>query len=138
MLKHKLLIVEDSEDERILLGRSFDKTPDCEVITSLPDALGAIDYLSGAGAFADRDRFPFPDVVVMDCNMPRMSALEFLQWFHEKAFEGVIVIVMSNLFQDGQSDTMIARGAKLCLVKSEAAETAKSIMGFLGGLPGRT
>ncbi len=35
-------------------------------------------YLSGAGKFADRARFPYPAVMITDLKMPQMGGLELL------------------------------------------------------------
>src|SRR5438046_8860105 len=77
---YKLLIVDDSEDERILLAMSFQRIPSCEVVAFLPGGQAAIDYLSGINAYDDRRRFPLPDVLLLDFRMPCVTALDVLGW----------------------------------------------------------
>src|SRR5690349_8962654 len=44
------------------------------------DGQQAIDYLQGAGKFADRVTFPFPCLVLMDLKLPYVMGLDVLRW----------------------------------------------------------
>jgi CheY-like chemotaxis protein len=131
--KFKLVIVDDSEDERILLRRSLRHCPRCEVIASLPDGQAAIDYLSGANEYADRQRYPLPDVLLLDLKMPRLNGLEVLEWLKQQAFP-VQTIVLSNSFGEGDVEKSLRMGARHCLEKHEPSEDAKTIEGFLNSM----
>ena len=127
---YKLLIVDDSEDERILLAMSFRRIPSCEVIASLPNGQAAIDYFEGTNGYEDRDRFPLPDVMLLDFRMPCVSALDVLAWLQTRAFSNLRVIVLSHSFHEQDMLMSLALGAHLCLAKREPAEDAWSIAAF--------
>src|SRR3954464_4141460 len=77
----KLLIVDDSEDDRFFLERELKKAlPRCSIVGIVYDGEAAIDYLSGARRFADRSIFPLPDVIVLDLKMPRVNGYDVLRW----------------------------------------------------------
>jgi len=38
----------------------------------------AMEYFKGVGRFADRRRFPMPNLVLLDSNMPKVTGFEFL------------------------------------------------------------
>lgn len=75
-----ILLVEDSPDDATLIQRAFRKTNLMNPVRLVQDGEEAIDYLSGAGAFADRDRFPLPVRLLLDIQLPRKTGLEVLEW----------------------------------------------------------
>ncbi len=48
------------------------------------DGQEAIDYLSGAGAFADRTAHPIPAVIFLDLKLPIKSGHEVLAWIRQQ------------------------------------------------------
>ena len=40
----------------------------------------AIRYLKGEDTYADRSRFPFPNLVLLDLDMPKLTGFEVLSW----------------------------------------------------------
>jgi len=127
---YKLLIVDDSEDERILLAMSLRRFPSCEIVASLPGGQAAIDYFSGINGFGDRHRFPLPDVMLLDFRMPCVSAPDVLAWLRTRAFPELRVIVLSHSFHEQDMQISLTLGANLCLAKSEPIEDARAIATF--------
>ena len=132
--KIKVLIVDDSEDEAMLLKRSLRKSDCCEVIALLPDGQAALDYLLGTSRYADREQFPLPDVLLLDFKLPRMNGLEVLAWVRERN-PGLHVIMLSNSFSPDSLAHCLQMGARHCLEKAEPAQDARRIEGFLKSLP---
>jgi len=128
--RHKLLIVDDSDDERMLLAMSLRHIPSCEVVASLPSGQSAIDYLSGLNGYEDRRRFPLPDVLLLDFRMPCVTGLDVLAWLKTRAFPNLRVIVLSHSFRDDDIQTTLNSGARLCLSKRELTQDARAIANF--------
>lgn len=56
-------------------------------------------YLEGKGEYADRTKYPLPDVILLDLKMPRISGFEFLEWLRRKApgeLHLIPVVVLSS------------------------------------------
>lgn len=75
-----VLLVDDDESFRWLVGYAFRKSGIQAVLESVGDGEDAIKYLSGAEPFSDQTRFPRPAVVLLDLKMPRVSGWEVLKW----------------------------------------------------------
>jgi CheY-like chemotaxis protein len=48
----------------------------------------AVAYLEGAGAYADREHYPFPGALFLDLKLPGASGLEVLQWLQARPHLG--------------------------------------------------
>jgi CheY-like chemotaxis protein len=92
-----VLLVEDSAEDAFFVRRALRKSEFNGEIRHVTDGQQAIDYLSGASGFTDRSRFPFPDVVLTDLKMPRVTGFELLQWIREdKRFQNLPVAVLTS------------------------------------------
>src|SRR5436190_5703740 len=78
-----VLIVDDDDCYEILLPRILRNAQRRASVQFVHDGEEARRYLSGDGEYSDRDRFPFPTVVLLDLNMPRVNGFELLEWKRE-------------------------------------------------------
>lgn len=85
------------------------------------DGVAAIDYLSGVGAFADRELFPFPALMLLDLKMPRKTGFEVLEWLRQNP---VLKWLPTIVFTASDSNKDIQRafelGANSLIVKPTA------------------
>jgi CheY-like chemotaxis protein len=75
-----VLLVEDNEDDVVLFEWALKKAGLSNPVYVVGDVASAKEYLNGDGAFADRDKHPFPSVLVVDLKLPDESGLDFLRW----------------------------------------------------------
>jgi CheY-like chemotaxis protein len=75
----KVMVVEDSDDYTLLLSRALNHSRRFQIVWRAKDGQEAIAYLTGAGKFSDRQRFPFPEAVLLDIQLPIKSGFEVLQ-----------------------------------------------------------
>src|SRR5437868_5650076 len=68
-----ILVADDSADDQFLITRAMKKAGAACVMYTVDDGAEAISYLSGMGQYADRGRFPFPDLLLLDLKMPRLG-----------------------------------------------------------------
>jgi CheY-like chemotaxis protein len=70
-----LLLVEDNEDDVFLMKRALKGANVINPLFVAEDGQEALDYLAGAGKFADRDSYPLPAVVFLVFSRPYISGV---------------------------------------------------------------
>jgi CheY-like chemotaxis protein len=80
-----VLLVEDSEDDIYVMKMACQRTGIPHQLQIVTDGAMAVDYLSGAGQYADRSTHPFPNVVFLDIKMPKLDGHEVLKWIRSQA-----------------------------------------------------
>ena len=79
MDKKSILLVEDNPDDEILTVRALKKNNILNDIIVVRDGAEALDYLFGAGSYADRDMTVMPQLILMDLKLPKIDGLEVLR-----------------------------------------------------------
>lgn len=74
-----ILYADDDEDAHFLLKRAFTKAGSRGTLLQVKDGSDVIEYLKGQGEFADRTKFPLPDLLLLDLDMP-LSGLDVLAY----------------------------------------------------------
>jgi CheY-like chemotaxis protein len=101
MARCNVLLVDDSEDDVFLLKRALAPHSSLQVVGWAEDGKAAIDYLSGAGQYADRKQYPWPDLIVLDLKMPGRDGYDVLKWMQGKSPRPwVAVFTASDLEED--------------------------------------
>jgi CheY-like chemotaxis protein len=111
-----LLLVEDSEDDVLLLQRALQRYPGITLVARAEDGDVAIAYLSGSGEYADREKHPLPDLMVLDLMMPRRNGLEVLEWMRQMKRRPRVVVFTSSVL-DRDKEQAMALGADLFQTK---------------------
>ncbi|TMH45357.1 MAG: response regulator [Betaproteobacteria bacterium] len=115
---HCILLVEDSADDVKLLKRAMRKAAVSCPVHIVADGDKAIEYLDGAGAYADRHAFPLPTLVLLDLKLPRRSGFEVLEYLRAHAMlKKTIVVVLTGSSESRDIANAYTRGANSYLVK---------------------
>ena len=90
------LVLEDDANDALLIRRAFTNAA-CRAFVCR-NTSEARAYLLGAGMYADRERYPFPDMFVSDVNLGAgESGLSFLEWVRSREdLKDIPVIVLSG------------------------------------------
>jgi CheY-like chemotaxis protein len=117
--KTTFLLVEDDPKDVYLVKNAFDRVGHCR-LKAVTDGQEAIDYLTGIGKFADRRKFPLPQVLLLDMKMPRVNGLEFLRWLRHdspNSLHLLPVVVMSSSNEPKDVEAAYELGVNSYLLK---------------------
>lgn len=118
-----ILLVEDNEDDVFLMKRALDQAEVRNPLQVVDTGQAAIDYLEGAGPYADRDRFPLPVVVFLDLKLPLKSGHEVLAWMRrQERFETTVVVVLTSSDETSDVTKAYRLGANSYLIKPPSAQ----------------
>ena len=127
-----ILLVEDNPRDVELIQRAFKQARMANPIKVVNDGQAAMDYLSGADAYADRAQYPLPFLVLLDLNLPKVSGLEVLQWIRtQAAFERLCVVILTSSRETAETERAYALGANSYLHKPGNFEQLVMLMNGL-------
>jgi CheY-like chemotaxis protein len=89
-----ILHVEDDPNDVLLIGRAFRKAEVAAHVQVVNDGEQAVQYLSGANEFSDRQKYPAPVFVLLDMKLPRKSGMEVLEWIRAQPILKRLPVVM--------------------------------------------
>ena len=108
--KKAVLVVEDSVLDCELIRRSLRQ--EGVAVHFVRDAQGAMSYLHGEGRYAERERFPFPSLVILDHHMGGITDWEVLRRIREQTeFKSLPVVVFSGSERPETQRAALALGA---------------------------
>lgn len=129
-----VLIVEDDPNDVLLLQRAFSKVSVPHDLRIARDGEEALDYLEGAGPYADRAAHPLPCLVLLDLKLPRRSGLEVLEGIRRTpALSGLPVIILTSSREESDIQRAYERGANSYLVKPVGFEGLLDLVRELAG-----
>jgi CheY-like chemotaxis protein len=113
-----ILLAEDEDDEAFLLQRALKKAAITNPVQRVKNGDEVIEYLCGAGRFADRAQYPPPVIVLLDLNMPKKSGFEVLEWIRQQpALRALAVDIFSGSSRNEDIDRALRLGSNLYLKK---------------------
>jgi len=114
------LLVENDPNDVLYVKLEFERAPLDTDLCVVRDGVEAVHYLEGQSEYANRQKYPLPDVILLDLRLPRVNGFQFLEWLrlspHSHRLIPVVALTSSALHADDVSRAY-ALGANSHLVK---------------------
>jgi len=124
-----ILHVEDDPNDVLLLQRACKKAGLNVQIEAVGDGDKAVNYLSGAEPYSNREQHPLPTLVLLDLKMPRRSGLEVLAWIRSQpSLRRLLVAVFTSSKHDEDINKAYELGANSYLVKPVGFDALVELM----------
>ena len=134
MAEKIILLAEDSQDDQILFKRVLSKVGILNPVYVVPDGAQALAYLKGEGEFCVRERYPLPDVLVLDIRMPKVDGFELLAWVQgQPHLNRLLRIVLTQLDQIDDIESAYKLGADTFLIKPLQSAEMVNLVTFYHG-----
>ena len=126
-----IMLVDDSHSDAILLTRSLKRAGLKEAVIHIHDPREAVAYLKGDDRYADRNKHPLPDILLLDLKMPEIDGFQLLRWARSQPHLGRIVIVIVTRTDDPRLIQMCYQlGANSFLSKDANVEELRNFVQF--------
>ncbi len=130
-----VLLVENRPEDVLLVHRAFAAAAIPNPPFVVADGRQAIEYLEGTGKFADRAKYPVPDLILLDLTLPNVSSFDVIRHIRNKYGPSCPRIVVLTT-PEGLPDVNQAYslGANSYLVKPDEFEDRTCIIRILSAL----
>ena len=124
-----ILMVDDNEEDCDLTQRVFTNLPRTPKLRFASDGKELMDYLHRNGRFADPKSSPWPDLILLDLNMPRMGGIEALKAIKsDPRLCSVPVVVMSTSGSDEDVLASYETGSNAFITKPNTMRAWREVM----------
>ena len=128
-----ILLVEEDPSYVLIAKRAVYKANLSVSFQVVEDVVTAIDYLSGQGGFADRERYPLPLLIVTNIKLPDRPGLELLAWVRQQPkLKSLPVVMLSSRGEVGEAEQARDLCASAYFVKplplNDLVDTLKKIL----------
>ncbi|MDM8554733.1 response regulator [Desulfococcaceae bacterium HSG7] len=113
-----ILLVEDNRMDVELILDAFEEGHLENKVNVVHDGQQALDYLFGEREYADRLKYPIPNLILLDLKMPGIGGHQVLRRIKkEKTLKRIPVIILTSSKEEGDRALSYDCGANSYLVK---------------------
>jgi CheY-like chemotaxis protein len=124
-----ILLVEDNDDDILLMQRAFARARLANPLRIVRDGEQAIQYLAGEGKYSNRERYPFPLMLLLDLHLPKTNGFEVLEWIRgQSKSKDLIIVVLTSSADQRDFQEAHALGADSYMLKPGSLEELVKLM----------
>jgi CheY-like chemotaxis protein len=126
----RVLLIDSSPSDQFLEGDALEQALEAgSTLTTVSSGDEAVAYMIGEGKFADREKFPFPTLIITDLKMEQGDGFDVLQFLaHNPAWSVVPRIVFTGSDYHDDVRTAYSLGASAYHVKPQGTEELRKQM----------
>lgn len=114
----QILLVDDNKMDIALTLDAFREARLLNQIHVAHNGQEALEYLNGIGQFEDRDKYPLPNIILLDLKMPGIDGIEVLKRVKTTpTIKRIPIIILTSSKQEGDRALSYDLGANSYLVK---------------------
>jgi CheY-like chemotaxis protein len=127
MAKKLILVAEDDMDDRYLLQTAFQESGSDEILHFVENGVDALTYLFNLGA-GEKEGI-YPDLIILDLNMPKKNGKEVLEEIKEHPlFKSIPVIIYTTTKSEIEIRRCYELGANTYIVKPVNYDHLKDVV----------
>jgi len=124
-----VLMADDDEDDCFLVESAFQEMGIARDLRFVGDGRELLDYLYNEGDFADPDKHPKPNLILLDLNMPRIDGREALAAIKsDPQLKNIPILILTTSREQRDIELSKQAGASSFLSKSEAFEDLTDVL----------
>jgi len=114
----EILMADDDKDDQLLTKKALEKSRLINNLHFVDDGVHLVDYLYHRNGYEDKTRFPRPDLILLDLNMPRMDGREALRIIkNDESLKRMPVIILTTSQEDKEILNSYDLGANSYITK---------------------
>ncbi|WP_404394090.1 response regulator [Pseudoalteromonas phenolica] len=92
-----ILMADDDEDDRLLAQDALEESRVLNAVQFVKDGVELLEYLRNEGQFTSAQKYPRPNLILLDLNMPRMDGREALREIKkDPALRSIPVVILTT------------------------------------------
>jgi CheY-like chemotaxis protein len=124
-----VLVADDFPDDLTLLVRALQDVTHFRISHMARDGEEVIAYLEGKAQYADRARYPFPHLLILDLKMPRVDGFGVLRWVQAHAKQALVVVTLTGSNDPEDEERASAMGADAVFTKPVGLQQIREVAG---------
>jgi len=111
-------VADDDEEDRMLTEEALEENNISDQLFFVEDGEEAMDYLQRRGKFKDKKKYPMPELILLDLNMPKKDGREVLAEIKQDPnLKGIPVVVLTTSNAEDDIKNMYGLGVNSYITK---------------------